>query len=78
MAEEEILLPLQIFRSKDIVLVDSGIGSFAQTAIVNYIKENLSDIFNYAAMGKLVLALKEFSLNQVSKAWKSDQAVIMI
>lgn len=39
-------------------------------AIANYMKENLSNIFNYVAMGKLVLALKEFSLNQFLKHGK--------
>ena len=79
MAGAEIPLASQLLRSRDLILMGSGIGSsLAQEDIAKYMAENASDVFKYAAAGHLTLLLNKFPLQEISKAWESDQAVVMI
>jgi NADPH:quinone reductase-like Zn-dependent oxidoreductase len=79
MASAAISLPSQILRSKDIVLIGSGIGSFSAKVFQNYLSNNLPVLFEYAANDHLYMNLNVFPLSQVATAWSSTgRSVIMI
>ncbi|EEI18567.1 L-threonine 3-dehydrogenase [Lentilactobacillus hilgardii] len=69
MAGSDIQLSSQIFRSKDIELIGSGIGSFSSNVFQNYLRNNLPLVFDYAASGHLDMNLNVFPLSQISTAW---------
>ena len=78
MAASTISLASQVLRSRDLVLLGSGIGASSGEEISRYFAGNLPEIFAFAASGKLTLPVHEFSLQQISEAWDTPQAVVMI
>ena len=64
-------------RSRDIVLAGSGIGSFNQQVITDYMQNVLPEIFQYAASGKLIIDTETFPLEEISNVWNLKNAVVI-
>lgn len=65
------------FRSRDIVLLGSGMGSFSPKELGEYMKNELPEIFQYAASGKLVVDIETFPLEKISEAWNLNKTVVV-
>ncbi|ANI90432.1 NADPH:quinone reductase [Arachidicoccus ginsenosidimutans] len=70
-------LTSDILRSRDIVLLGSGIGSFEQQVITDYMRKILPEIFQYAASGKLKIDTETFPLEEISIAWNLNKTVVI-
>lgn len=64
-------------RSRDIVLLGSGIGSFKQQVITDYMQNILPEIFQYAASGKLFIDTEIFPLTEISNAWNLNKTIVI-
>lgn len=78
MAGSTISLQSANLRSKNIVLMGSGIGSIPKEVITDYLVKSLPDIFEYAAAGKLQVDLKIFPLEEVENAWGLNESGVVI
>ncbi|MCQ9636349.1 zinc-binding dehydrogenase [Chryseobacterium sp. WG14] len=78
MAGPAINLNSANLRSKNIVLMGSGIGSISKQELSGYLLNSLPEIFEYAATGKLYVDLKIFPLEEVTNAWSLNESGIVI
>ncbi|GAY72978.1 quinone oxidoreductase family protein [Lentilactobacillus kosonis] len=79
MAGAEVTLTSQLFRSRDLTLVGSGIGSFDNQEFITYLQSELPKLYDYAAAGNLQLNVNKFALADISEAWEATgRPVIMI
>lgn len=79
MAGPDINISSQLFRSRDLALIGSGIGSFEPIEFEKYLQTELPKLFRYAAAGKLELDVNIFKLDEISEAWNAPgRPVILI
>lgn len=68
----------QLFRSKHINLLGSGIGSFSPQVLQEYLRANLVNVYNLVLQNRIIFHTNTFSLEDISKAWTHAPAVVMI
>lgn len=76
MAGATITLPSQLLRSRNLVLVGSGIGSIPAPILREYMQKTLPEVFDYAAAGHLYLQPSVAPLSQVAEVWSQGQSVL--
>ena len=78
MAGHELLLKSSSLRSRNIVLLGSGMGSFSPQVLADYLQHTLPEIFAYAATGKLVTEFECYPLADVADAWLQQKGIVIL
>lgn len=71
-------IPSQVLRSNNIQIIGSGIGSFPQKTLGEYLIEHLPKVYQLAIDKKLSINTNNFDLSDISSAWRQPSAVILM
>jgi len=78
MAGTDIALPSAFLRSSPIELLGSGMGSFTQAQLADYMKNILPEMFDLATKGQLNIDVETVSLKDVENTWRKESGKALV
>jgi NADPH:quinone reductase-like Zn-dependent oxidoreductase len=77
MGGKSITLASDSLRSRDIIILGSGIGSFSPRVIAEYLQNVLPEVFDYAAHGGIEMDNELSPLKDIADAWKLNRSIVI-
>jgi NADPH:quinone reductase-like Zn-dependent oxidoreductase len=77
MGRKSITLASDSLRSRDIIILGSGIGSFSPRVIAEYLQNVLPEVFDYAAHGGIEIDTELLPLKNIEDAWKLNRSFVI-
>jgi NADPH:quinone reductase-like Zn-dependent oxidoreductase len=77
MGRKSITLASDSLRSRDIIILGSGIGSFSPRVIAEYLQNVLPEVFDYATHGGIEMDNELTPLKDIAGAWKLNRSIVI-